>query len=85
LAYSGITKDARYSFQVGARLRGEENKFNKVCCFIDAWNLTKNSELKLEQVWMWLPGSEAQYRLKPAEGYEVQVCIYQNFLSFTLL
>ncbi|XP_020623172.1 uncharacterized protein LOC110060719 isoform X2 [Orbicella faveolata] len=57
---------------VGARLRGEENKFNKVCCFIDAWNLTKNSELKLEQVWMWLPGSEAQYRLKPAEGYEVQ-------------
>jgi len=28
---------------------------------------------------MWLPGSEAQYRLKPAEGYEVQVCIYRYF------
>ena len=28
---------------------------------------------------MWLPGSGAQYRLKPAEGYEVQVCIYRFF------
>ncbi|XP_078355398.1 uncharacterized protein LOC144640040 [Oculina patagonica] len=60
----------------GARLRGVENEFNKVCRFIDGWNLPENCELKLEQVLkedrMVLPGSHTQYRLKPAEECETE-------------
>ncbi|KAJ7369998.1 hypothetical protein OS493_034944 [Desmophyllum pertusum] len=58
----------------GARLRGVENEFNKVCRFIDGWNLPKNCELKLEKVQVRnvVPGSNVQYRLIPAEEYELQ-------------
>lgn len=57
--------------QAYARLGGIQNEFNKVCCFIDGWNLPKNFGLKLEQVQqedrIVIPGSDVQYRLKPTE------------------
>lgn len=65
--------------QAGARLRGVENEFNKVCCFVDGCNLPENFGLKLEQVLeddrMVLLGAHKQYRLKPTERSESQVCI----------
>lgn len=60
----------------GARLRGVENEFNKVCRFIDGCNLPGDCKLKLEQVSegdrMVLPGLQSQWRLKPTEDYEHQ-------------
>lgn len=60
----------------GARLRGVENEFNEVRCFIDGCNLPRDCKLRLEQVSegerMVLPGVQSQYRLKPAEEYEHQ-------------
>lgn len=72
-------------FKAGARLRGLENEFNKVCCYIDGWNLPTNCELKLTQVEqkdrMVLPGSHAQYRLKPSENYGLLVRFVLLFFS----
>lgn len=65
--------------QAGARLRGVENEFNKVCSFVDGCNLPENFGLKLEQVLeddrMVLLGAHKQYRLKPSERFKSQVCI----------
>ena len=75
--------------QAGARLRGVECQFNKVCRFIDGWNLPRDCKLKLEQVSeedrMVLPGLQAQYRLKPAEDYEQQVCTQLSFNEWLTL
>ena len=64
-----------------------ENKFNKVCYYIDGWNLPADCKLELGQVVlntdMVSQGSQAQYRLKPAEGYEPQVYNHIYFFCFT--
>lgn len=62
-----------------------ENEFNKVCCYVDGWNLPQDCTLKLEQVVrgdrMVLPGQQAQYRLKPAEDYGPQVSNFSMILG----
>ena len=59
-------------------MRGVENEFNKVCRFIDGCNLPTDCKLRLEQVSEGdrrvHPGMQSQYRLKPTEDYEHQVC-----------
>lgn len=63
-----------------------ENKFNKVCYYIDGWNLPADCKLELDQVVQnndkVSQGSQAQYRLKPAEGYEPQVLIVSIIFFF---
>ncbi|XP_068751300.1 uncharacterized protein [Montipora capricornis] len=60
----------------GARLRGLENEFKKTCYFINGWNLPEDCKLKLEQAQtedrLLLTGPQGQYRLRPAEDYELQ-------------
>jgi len=66
----------------GARLRGVENEFNKVCSFVDGYNLPENFGLKLEQVLeddrMVLLGAHKQYRLKPSERFKSQESFASN-------
>ena len=65
-------------FKAAARMRGVENEFNKVRRFIDGCNLPTDCKLRLEQVSegdrMVHPGMQSQYRLRPTEDYEHQVC-----------
>lgn len=60
-----------------------ESEFNKVCCFIDGWNLPNMCALKLFHVLdrMLLPAADAQYRLKLAEEYKIQVL----YLEYSLV
>ena len=52
---------------------------NKVCCYIDGWNLPENSELMLkpQNSWLGLLEKDEHYRLLPTEEYEpLQVCSF---------
>ena len=59
-----------------------ENEFTKICCYVDGWNLTADGRVKLEQLVpgdrMFLPGPQAQYRLRSAEDYGPQVKFVSN-------
>lgn len=52
---------------------------NKICVYIDERNLPDGCELKLVPLEgkerMMLAGAQSQYRLKPVDEYELQVCI----------
>lgn len=67
-----MTKLRIWSIVAGARLRGAEKPCNKVCCYIDGWNLSENSELMLKPLnsWLGLLEKYEHYRLLPTEGYE---------------
>ena len=69
--------NAWLQFQARVRLTGAENKFKKLCYYIDACNLSKDCTVKLQEVQqetrMVLPESRAQYNLIPARKYEPQV------------
>ena len=56
-------------------MRGVENEFKNVSCYIDDLNLQATT-LKLKEVLGkgFPAGSHALYRLKPAEESEPQVC-----------
>ena len=75
-AYQGA-----HHFQALARLRGLENKSYTVCCFIDHWNISDNSKLKLERVsekdCLVVPSSQAKFRLQSSRESSLQVC---NFI-----
>ena len=68
------------NFKAGARLRGVGKPYNRVCCYIDGWNLPEASEFKLEPVekenTLALLETVKQYRLRPTEEYPpLQVCL----------
>lgn len=67
-----MTKLRIWSIVAGARLRGAEKPCNKVCCYIDGWNLSENSELMLKPLnsWLGLLEKYEHYRLLPTEEYE---------------
>lgn len=67
-----MTKLRIWSIVAGARLRGVEKPCNKVCCYIDGWNLPENSELMLkpQNSWLGLLEKDEHYRLLPTEEYE---------------
>ncbi|CAH3166466.1 unnamed protein product [Pocillopora meandrina] len=67
-----MTKLRIWSKVAGARLRGAEKPCNKVCCFVDGWNLLENSELMLKSLnsWLGLLGKYKHYRLLPTKEYE---------------
>ena len=75
--YKFVLTPLLYYLKAGARLRGAEKPCNKVCCYIDGWNLSENSELMLKPLnsWLGLLEKYKHYRLLPTEGYEpLQVC-----------
>ena len=55
---------------------------NKICVFIDERHLPHECELKLvplqERERVIYPGAQSQYRLKPVDVYESQVCINEE-------
>ena len=55
-----------------------ENEFNKVCYYIDGWNLPTDCKVKLvkavQEDFAASAVAAAQYRLKPAEDFESLVC-----------
>ena len=55
---------------------------NKICVYIDGRNLPDKCELKLVPLEgkerMMLPGAQSQYRLKPVDEEELQVCIHDK-------
>ena len=75
-----LQPDISISLQAYARLSRVENEFNKVkfYCLIDDCNLPENCSFKLEEVQegdrVVFPGSQTQYKLKPSEEFEPQVC-----------
>ena len=60
-----------------------EKELTKFCCYVDGWNLTADGRVKLEQLepedQMFLPGPQAQYRLRSAEDYGPQVKFVSNY------
>ena len=77
--YKYILTPWLFYMKAGARLRGVEKPCNKVCCYIDSWNLPENSELMLkpQNSWLGLLEKDEHYRLLPTEEYEpLQVCSF---------
>ena len=61
---------------------------NWIRVFIDQRHLPHECELKLVPVKegerMILPGAQSQYRLKPVDEYEAQVCTNEELLFITI-
>ena len=55
---------------------------NRICVYVDERHLPHGCELKLvpvkEREHMILPGAQSQYRLKPVDQYESQVCLNEE-------
>ena len=69
--------------QEGGKLKFEQNKSNKICYFIDNFNLPVNAKLRLEKDQGPPSGLQVEHRLRPIHSYGTEVFIPQGlFFSF---